>query len=48
MAPIIRQHSVDRQASATGFGLRIKMGEWMIFLGKLGFYNGIPRMHSAG
>jgi hypothetical protein len=48
MASIIRQPSVDRQASAMRFGLRIKMGEWMIFLGKLGFYSGIPRMHSAG
>jgi hypothetical protein len=37
MASIIRQALVDRQASTIGLWLRIKMGEWMIFLGKLPF-----------
>ena len=37
MAPIIRQPLVDRQASTMSFKVRIKMGEWMIFLGKLHF-----------
>ena len=37
MPSIIRQALAGRQASAMRFRVRIKMGEWMIFLGKLRF-----------